>query len=173
MQFVFLILASNCVVQHNRAPAPDMTGLNSCANPVLNDGSPLPAPYTVTDGVEVDLSGNSLANSPEFTVSGGAHYTIPMDAFEVTLRVDYYWQDLMYASIYNTGNDDIDSFDIWNAQVTVSSTDDTWYARAYIKNIGDEDATVGQYSSDASAGLFTNVFLVEPQLYGITLGYNF
>ena len=29
------------------------------------------------------------------------------------------------------------------------------------------------YLTDPSSGLFTNVFPIEPRLYGITLGYNF
>ena len=36
--------ASNCVVFHNGAPAPDMPQLNDCSNPSLGNGSPLPAP---------------------------------------------------------------------------------------------------------------------------------
>ncbi|KAA1192501.1 TonB-dependent receptor [Pseudohalioglobus sediminis] len=165
--------ASNCVVLHNGAPAPDMPGFNSCSAPVLSDGSPLPEPYTLDGGVAVDLSGNALSNSPEYTISAGGQYTWPLNSVDVTLRVDYYWQDEMYGRIYNRPIDKIDSFQIWNAQLSIDSQDDTWYARAYVKNIGDEDDTVGMYASDASAGLFTNVFLVEPRLYGVTLGYNF
>jgi len=29
------------------------------------------------------------------------------------------------------------------------------------------------FVSDPASGLFTNVFLIEPRLYGLALGYNF
>jgi len=39
-----------------------------------------------------------------------------------------------------------------------------------VQNLGDEDNQTGSYETDPSSGLFTNAFLVEPQLYGLTLG---
>ena len=166
--------ASNCVVLHNGAAAPDMAQLNSCVSPTLSDGSPLPAPYEVTTGVEVDLNGNELKNSPSTTVSLGAQYTWDMDRVDVSLRVDYYWQDEMWGREFNRSPiDRIDSFDVWNAQATLTSKESNWYVNAYIKNITDNDALAGMYVSDPSSGLFTNVFPIEPRLYGMTLGYNF
>jgi outer membrane receptor protein involved in Fe transport len=166
--------ASNCVVFHNGAAAPDMSQLNSCTSPTLSSGEPLPAPYTVGTGVEVDLDGNQLRNSPETTVSLGAQYTWYLDRVNVSTRLDYYWQDAMWGREFNRNPiDKIDSFDVWNAQATLSSSDDRWYVRAYIKNIMNDDSIVGMYVSDPSSGLFTNVFPVEPRLYGLTLGYNF
>ena len=50
---------------------------------------------------------------------------------------------------------------------------DNWYARAFVKNIADDDNIVGQYVSDPSSGLFTNVFTIEPRTYGLAVGYNF
>jgi outer membrane receptor protein involved in Fe transport len=166
--------AANCVVFHNGAPAPDMAQFNSCTAPVLTDGAPLPAPYTVGDGVAVDLDGNELRNSPSTTLNLGAQYSWDLEQYTLSARVDYYWQDDMWGREYNRDPiDKIDSFDIWNAQATLTSANDSWYVRAYIKNIADEEAIVGMYVSDPSSGLFTNVFPVEPRLYGVTLGYNF
>jgi hypothetical protein len=45
--------------------------------------------------------------------------------------------------------------------------------RAFVKNIADENNVVGMYVTDPSAGLFTNLFLVEPRTYGLAAGYNF
>lgn len=166
--------ASNCVVFHNGAPAPDMPQLNSCANPVLTDGAPLPAPYTVGTGVEVDLNGNELRNSPATTVNLGVQYNWELDSLSLSARVDYYWQDDMWGREFNRDPiDKLDGFDVWNAQATLASANDSWYLRAYIKNITDEEAIAGMYVSDPSSGLFTNVFPIEPRLYGVTLGYNF
>lgn len=166
--------ASNCVVFHNGAAAPDMAQLNSCTRPTLSDGSPLPQPYTVGTGVEARLNGNELKNSPSTTVSLGAQYSWALDGVNLSLRVDYYWQDEMWGREFNRDPiDKIDAFDVWNAQATVAPNESSWYAKAYIKNITDSDALAGMYVSDPSSGLFTNVFPIEPRLYGVTLGYNF
>jgi outer membrane receptor protein involved in Fe transport len=99
-------------------------------------------------------------------------FYLPQD-HSVDLRLDYYWQDEMYGRTFNRRSDKIDSWDVWNAQATLTSANQSWYARVYIKNIADDDHIVGQYITDPSSGLFTNVFAIEPRTYGIALGYNF
>ena len=44
-----------------------------------------------------------------------------------------------------------------------------WGVEAFAKNLTDEEVITGAYLTDDSSGLFTNVFLTEPALYGITL----
>ncbi len=169
--------ASNCVVNHNGASAPTLPAngpaddrIQSCAALAAT----LPAPYTVSDGVAVDLSGNRLINSPELTVSLGAQYSFVLPAsYILTTRVDYYWQDAMYGRIFNKPIDKIDAWELWNAQATLSSPNRDWFVRAFVKNIADKNNVVGMYVTDPSAGLFTNLFLVEPRTYGLAAGYNF
>jgi outer membrane receptor protein involved in Fe transport len=169
--------ASNCVVNHNGAPAPPGSQFAHCYTDQFGPGlgDLLPAPYTVSDGVAVDLDGNELQNSPEWTVSLGAEYTVDLSGgYELSTRVDYYWQDEMYGRIYNREPvDKIDDWDVWNAQATLSCASQNWYLRAFIKNIEDDDNIVGMFVQDASAGLFTNVFTIEPRTYGLAAGYNF
>jgi hypothetical protein len=57
-------------------------------------------------------------------------------------------------------------------QATLNGRDDKWFVRAFVQNIEDDDNIVGAYVTDPAAGLFTNVFLNEPRLYGLTLGVN-
>ncbi len=160
--------AANCVVFHNGAPAPDMQQLNSCASPVLANGAPLPAPYTVGDGIRVDLDGNELRNSPATTLNLGAQYGWQLGRYGLSVRLDYYWQDEMWGREFNRDPiDRLDGFDVWNAQATLTPADGSWYLRAYVKNITDEEAIAGMYVSDPSSGLFTNVFPIEPRLYGV------
>jgi len=164
------LLATNCVVDMPVAEfeALDVGGqFNSCAG-LTEMGLP------VYDGVEMDLDGNALQNAPEYSLSLGGQYTfyLPQN-HTLDLRVDYYWQDEMYARMFNKPVDKIDSWDVWNAQANLMSADRSWYVRAYMKNIKDDDHMVGQYLTGASSGLFTNVFTIEPRTYGIALGYNF
>ncbi|TDG15214.1 TonB-dependent receptor [Seongchinamella unica] len=161
--------AVNCVVEMTpEAFAAAGVGgqFNSCTG--LRDlGLP------VTDGVLADLDGHQLLNSPEWSFSLGGQYSASLPrGYELLLRVDYYWQDDMYTRLYNRPVDRIDAWDIWNAQANLVSPDNSWYLRAYVKNIADEDNFVGMYLSSASSGLFTNVFTMEPRTYGLAIGYN-
>jgi len=67
----------------------------------------------------------------------------------------------------------IDSWDMVNAQVTLTSANERWNLRLFGQNLMNDDNIVGSYQTDPSSGLFTNAFLIEPRLYGATLGFNF
>jgi outer membrane receptor protein involved in Fe transport len=177
-----LFFSENCVVHHNGAPDPLSAGLidsqfESCASfgPFVSLAERLPAPYTVDEGVEVDLAGNSLSLTPEYTVSAGVQYRWDLaEGYALTSRVDYYWQDDMWGRNFNRNPiDRIESWDVWNAQLTLDSADRRWYLRAWIRNIADDDNVTGSYLAGASSGLFTNLFLIEPRVYGIGLGLSF
>ncbi|MFT4822791.1 MAG: outer membrane receptor protein involved in Fe transport [Halioglobus sp.] len=162
-------LASNCVVDMSpeEFAALGQSQFNSCSG-LIDAG------FSVSDGYDNDLSGNALQNSPELSLSLGAQYTfyLPQN-HSLSLRLDYYWQDEMYARNFNKPVDRIESWDVWNAQANLMSAEGGWYVRAYVKNINDDDHLVGQYLTGASSGLFTNVFAIEPRTYGLAIGYNF
>lgn len=125
-------------------------------------------------GVETNLDGNELLNAPEWTVSVGGQYTHYFDnGLSLTGRVDYYWQDSFYSTTFNAQQDKVDAYGIVNAQATLSGANDSWYLRGFVRNLNDKDAISGTYSTDGSSGLFTNAFLVEPRLYGATVGLRF
>jgi iron complex outermembrane receptor protein len=162
--------ASNCIVE-----GIDPVTFNAAVGSQFSSCAALAdAGLQVSEGIEVDLDGNQLQNSPEWSFGLGGQYTflLPQE-HSLALRVDYYWQDEMYTRLFNRPVDKIDSWDIWNAQITMTSPDDTWYVRAFIKNIADDDHQVGAYLTGASSGLWTNVFTIEPRTYGMALGYNF
>jgi iron complex outermembrane receptor protein len=165
--------ASNCVVMLPPEVYGALTGSDP-NNRYSACGALEAAGLPVVGGIEQDLDGNQLQNSPEYSFSLGAQYTWQMkDASEMSLRLDYYWQDDIYTRLYNRPVDNVDSWDIWNAQATFTSADGRWYGRAYVKNITDDDNIVGHYFTDASSGNFTNVFAIEPRTFGLAMGYNF
>jgi outer membrane receptor protein involved in Fe transport len=161
--------ASNCIVLLDPETFGSIAGsqFSSCS---ALEGAGLP----VSGGIPLDLDGNQLQNSPEWSVSLGAQYTfiLPQD-YRLSMRVDYYWQDEMYSRLFNKEIDRIESWDVWNAQANLWSPDDSWYVRAFVKNINDDDHIVGMYVTDPSSGLYTNVFTIEPRTYGLAVGYNF
>lgn len=129
--------------------------------------------YNYLDSVGTNLDGNQLLNAPELTFSAGVEYTHYFDGgLSATARVDYYWQDEFYSTTFNRRQDLIDSWDVWNAQVTIYGEEQQWYAKFFVQNIADDDEIVGTYQTDPSSGLFTNAFFIEPRLYGVTVGIS-
>ncbi len=125
-------------------------------------------------GIEADLDGNQLPNAPEFSVNLGAAYTWMLDnGMELTAASNYYWQDEFYTRVFNTVNDTVESWDVWNATLTLFSADRRWLVEAWGRNLKDDDHVTGQYLGDQNVGLATNQFLLEPRSYGVSLGYNF
>ena len=125
-----------------------------------------------TDPYQVDIEGNELPNAPTFTVKIGGQYTIPFDALgiDITPRTDFYWQSAMWGRIYNGPLDKIPSWHRWDAQVVFEDQEARWFLRGYVKNILDNDNITGLYVSDAATANFTNVFVIEPRLFGFAVG---
>ncbi len=137
-------------------------------NPTPSGGVLLPS------GVEVDLSGNELLNSPKWKFSLGAQYQIELaSGWLITPRADLHFTGEAYGSNFNLNVDRMKAYEIVNAQMTVTSPDDRFYLRGYVQNLFDTQATTGIYISDPAVGLFTNIFTVEPRTYGLAAGFRF
>ena len=134
-------------------------------NVLIADGTP---------GIEADLDGNQLQQAPEMSSTLTVSYQMPLsNGMNLQVGTNYYWQDEYYARNFNTANDVIDSWTVWNASAMLTSADESWYAEVFVKNISDDDNVTGQYTTDAVSGLFTNQFILEPRTYGVTVGYYF
>jgi len=137
-------------------------------------GAMADAGLPVQDGIAADLDGNSLQGTPEWSFKVGAQYTFHLgSALNLTARADYYWRDSFYARIFNRPVDKIDAWDVVNAQVELASSSNSWFVRGYVYNAMDDDNITGMYVTDASSGLFTNVFALDPRTYGLVLGFRF
>lgn len=128
-----------------------------------------------SSGLPVNVGGNELPNSPEFSFRLGMQYTWPIAAIagDLTLRWDYYWQEDSYAREFNTVGDQIDSWDQHNMSLIYESNDGNWQARAFVRNLEDEDNVTGHFLSSDTAGYFRNYFLTEPRIYGFSVRYSF
>ena len=166
--------ASNCVIETNGAPDP--TGGNpfsSCEALQAALNSP-GSPYVVSGGVEADLKGNKLQQTPDFTINIGAQYTHFFgNGMSLSMRADYYYQSNMFGRMFNKAIDRIDNWDQLNAQIKLESADKGWFLTAYIKNIMNDDNITGMFVTDPATGLFTNVFVLEPRRFGAIIGANF
>lgn len=130
--------------------------------------------FSVAEGADVDVTGNNLPQAPNWKWSVGGQYTHDFNnGMNLVLRGDYAFTGGQYSRVFNSPVDRIAPYGIANAQVRLNGPDDRWYIRAFVQNIFDNNATTGQYVTDPSSGLFTNIFTLEPRRYGIAAGFNF
>jgi iron complex outermembrane recepter protein len=130
--------------------------------------------FTVDDGVEVDLSGNSLPQAPKWKFSAGIQYTFDFsNGMSLVPRADITYTGDFFARSFNRPIDRIEGYEVVNAQVQLNGPEERWFVRAFVQNLTKNNAITGQYVTDQSSGLFTNVFTLEPRRYGIAAGFKF
>ncbi|MFA7263230.1 MAG: TonB-dependent receptor [Caulobacter sp.] len=128
----------------------------------------------VSDGVEVDLTGNELPNAPHYTFSFGAQYNWEIGAgWEGTIRGDYYKQTDSFSRIYNSVPDQLEGWENFNATFTLSNYESGWSLEVYGKNLMDDAPLTDTYLTDDSSGLFRNGFYLEPRTYGVAVTKTF
>ena len=125
-------------------------------------------------GVPEQLDGHQLANTPPYTISFGAQYTVPVGGgFNLVSRGDFYWQAASWGRIFNDPADRMRSYSVANALFTLNAPDNAYYVSAYMRNIFGANNQTGQYLTSSSSGLWTGVFYGEPRNVGITVGARF
>jgi len=125
-------------------------------------------------GIPVNIKGNELPQAPNLKFSVGAQYTANFDnGMSLVPRVDLAYTGESFGSIFNGNPDKIKGYAQANAQIQLNGTDDKWYVRGFIQNIFDSNSVTGQYVTDQSSGLYTNIFTLEPRRYGIGAGFKF
>ncbi|MCJ8157572.1 TonB-dependent receptor [Sphingomonas sp. LaA6.9] len=125
-------------------------------------------------GVEVNLKGNELPQAPNFKFSAGLQYTVDFDnGMSLVPRIDLTYTGESYASIFNGNIDRMPGYEVINAQIQLNGQEDRWFVRAFVQNLTKNNAITGQYVTDQSSGLFTNVFTLEPRRYGLAAGFKF
>ncbi|MEQ3746302.1 MAG: TonB-dependent receptor, partial [Henriciella sp.] len=133
-------------------------------------GAAIPLGVNPVIGIPVDVSGNSLPAAPDITLSVGAEYEFAMnESWDMSIRGDFYHRGEVYSRIFNLEADRIDSFQNANAAIQFTNEDLDMEVELYVKNLLEDDQITNQYLTDASSGLFTNTFLLEPRQFGVRL----
>jgi iron complex outermembrane recepter protein len=140
----------------------------------------------VSPGVFADVSGNKLAQAPEWTSSVRATYHLPIAsqlASDLAASVSWSYQSTIYFEDFNTGNaalpNDIDPFntqdayELWNAELTARDlAGKPLTLTLFVKNISDEVYSINRTSALVSFGYATAIW-GEPRTWGATLRYRF
>ena len=154
-------------------PSVSATGAFSICG-VLSAAATAASGVSVVDGVGVNIRGNSLPQAPTYKFAVGAQYTIDVaNGFTLVPRADLNYTGGIYASIFNNNIDRVPGYEVINAQIQLNAPDDRFYVRGFIQNLTENNAVTGQYVTDQSSGLFTNVFTIEPRRYGVAAGFKF
>ena len=124
------------------------------------------------DGVPVNLDGNDLPNAPRHTARVGLAQSWEMGSALLTLRWDYYWQSESYAREFNEVGDEIDSWGQHNLMLIYESGGG-WSARAWVRNVLNDENVTGKYLTSDTSGFFRNYFVTEPKIYGLSVRYVF
>lgn len=124
-------------------------------------------------GFDADLSGNELPNSPRWTANIGAQYTWHFSGSELTLRGDYYRQADSYFRVYNTEYDEVRGWGNLNMSVTWEHPQSNLMVQAYVKNVLDDDPIMDAFTNSDDSLLTTNVFTLDPRLWGVSLTKRF
>jgi len=129
-----------------------------------------PSPFEPNGSVVKDLEGNSLRNAPENSVALGVQYAADIfDNYQLTARLDHFWQDEYYAFEANKPSDVIDSWEQTNFQLVLEPAAGDWMVKAYVKNLSDNDDVIRRGQDGPEAGRFRSVTVLEPRTYGIEL----
>ena len=156
-----------------------INGVNFIVPYVDASGNTVPVDYSRCDqpepypcaGYRQSLAGNQIARTPEFNYNIGAIYRTQMGGMPAVMQTNYYWQDKMYTTNFNTPGTEIEDWSMWNANARVMG--DGWYAEVWVRNILDDDNITGGYLTSSVSSLFTNQFILEPRTYGLTVGMRF
>ena len=132
--------------------------------------------FTPREGFAKDLTGNAIPNAPELTWNLGLEYTWDAaggsNAFsdwDFTARVDYYYQSDSFSRVWNTGRDQMKSWENFNLVFRMEDVTSGISFEFFGKNVTNEEVITGSYLTDDSSGLFTNIFLTEPATWGVAI----
>jgi outer membrane receptor protein involved in Fe transport len=121
-----------------------------------------------------NLDGNAVRNAPEKSFKIGAEYTANIsEKYELTGRVDYYWQDDYFATEFNKPSDVIDSWQQMDAQLVLRPMDADWSVRAFVKNLQNNDDIIRIGQDGPLVGRFRTASILEPRTYGVELRFPF
>jgi outer membrane receptor protein involved in Fe transport len=156
------------------APLRALFGTPTGPLPFLFNTNAAGAPTGLPDGNPVDLSGNSLPQAPKWKFSAGIQYEFAFDnGMSLVPRADLTYTGDFFARSFNRPIDRVNGYEVVNAQIQLNGPDERWFVRGFIQNLTKNNAVTGQYVTDQSSGLFTNIFTLEPRRYGIAAGFKF
>ncbi len=121
----------------------------------------------------IDLAGNRLTRSPEFTANVGAQLYAPVGNWgTASLRVDYQYQGKSFFTPFNRDLSAQEAFNLVNARLSVQDIDDEWQFGVFVKNAFDETYFLNILESGVETGK-PEGFLAPPRTWGLQVSRVF
>jgi iron complex outermembrane receptor protein len=125
------------------------------------------------DGADRVLDGQTIPNSPEWTVSADAEYSFPIsNGLDAFVRGEYIYRDSLRSTVAALIQEgfpwEVPSYDIFNLRFGVQH--ENYSVTAYVENLFDDTYFTNAYQKAFSGGLH-----IEPgvQRYGVRVRYTF
>ncbi len=122
---------------------------------------------------ELDLSGNALTQSPDYTINLGASYTWETGIGDITLRGEGRFVDRVWFTQFNVDYVSQPAYELFNAYLTWRSRDERFSATAFMRNIGNRDIVSAGFIGSSLVGSPLLGSFEPPRTYGVTLGVRF
>lgn len=115
----------------------------------------------------IDLAGNKLTRSPEFTANLGGQFDYPVGHWGMAaLRVDYQYQGKSFFTPFNRDLSAQESFNLVNARLSLRDNDKKWQFAVFVKNAFDKTYFLNILESGVEAGK-PEGFLAPPRTWGL------
>jgi len=150
----------------NQGTGPNGTG------PCAADSSNLGIAATGKTRCLPDFSDNQLRQAPKRTASLNAKYThiLQQGLGQVSLGVNYRFQDLSYFDPDNNPITVIPRYRLWDTRIAWESADKQWEVAGWINNINNEHYRTHVFST--ISGTVALALFGPPQTYGISIKYE-
>jgi iron complex outermembrane receptor protein len=127
-------------------------------------------------GVPANFAGNRLVQTPEYTVSIGAEYTIETEYGTFTPRADVFWSGDLYFLSANSPYERQKPYTIVDLGLTWTDPSDRWTVMGFVRNAGDTDVISNDGLQSATIGLgfgIDNFTYYPPRTWGLRVGAKF
>jgi iron complex outermembrane receptor protein len=152
-----------------------------CTADTRNPALPLdPANCTFDNGmggtfVTSNLAGNELPRAPDVTAFLAATYeTALSNNLDGFIRAEWQYTGDQFFSVFNRASIAQEAYSLFNASAGISAADNSWNARIWVRNLGDEEYFSNLFESGVTNTLvIPQGFVGPPRTYGVTVGFNF
>lgn len=121
----------------------------------------------------IDLAGNNLTRSPEFSANVGVQVYLPVgDWGTASLRGDYQYQSESFFTPFNRGLSAQDAFSLVNARLSLEDNEEKWRFAIFVKNAFDETYFLNILESGVETGK-PEGFLAPPRTWGLQISRVF
>lgn len=142
--------------------------------------------YTFLPLYTQDVSGNSLANSPQHRLALNGNYTMQFVPGSLTFSSNYVWRSSQFSDVFETAASKTPSFHTVDARLTWNGASERYTVMLYGTNLTNENAADGALLTRQRTGLATAASpgvngaayyrllnLLPPRQWGLEMQYRF